>query len=119
MSVHLGTLYHWSPKENRESILKRGLEIMSHPTCHGQKFNYLCFGTSPSAAWGLSGDFYDIEEFETWDLWQVQLGKDDSVHMVPTWGPFAQEIRTHNSIPPDRVWWVGERAYGPHITIDE
>lgn len=121
MSVDLGHLYHWSPRENRESIQRRGLRIMSagrpFKTHEGEttcvEFPWICLGTTPSTAWGLIAD---PDCAETWDLWQVQLRDGDHVAVRTDLDlPFIREIRVHNGLPADRVWWVAERsAGGPH-----
>lgn len=71
----------------------------------------ICLGFTPSAAWGLSGaiDRFNTEDFE-WDLWQVNLGEHDEVHIRSEFGDVLQEVRVHNPIPADRIWWVGTRG---------
>lgn len=108
----IGPIYHWSPSSRRDSILRDGLKIFSEPVTHSgeESYPYLCFGTSPSAAWGLSGDMEWNSEHENWDLWQIRLSDDDEVHYRADFGPNIKEIRTRNSIPVDRVWFVGKRS---------
>ena len=54
MSVPLGALYHWSPVRFRTDILRNGLVVMrprqDDPGYQG--FPWICFGTTPSSAWG-------------------------------------------------------------------
>jgi hypothetical protein len=71
---------------------------------------YICLGTTPSAAWGLSGDMDWVSEVEEWDLWQVNLAENDEVHIRPDFGWDVKEVRVHNAIGSDRVWWVATRT---------
>lgn len=107
----LGALYHWSPFERRTDILKHGLVPGSDPSvCRDMRLGYVCLGPTPSKAWGYSGDMEWMEDFDEWDLWQVRLTADDDVR-IRNDGTFEIiEIKVHNTIPPDRVWWVGERT---------
>ena len=105
MSVHLGILYHWSPKGRRRLILQHGLQLLAPPTVSTAALPWICLGTTPSSAWGLTL----AEDDEIWDLWQVSLRDTDHVEVLPTWGPMLREVRVHNGLPADRVWWVGER----------
>ena len=108
MSLDLGTLYHWPPKDRRLSVLKSGLEIMAAPAVHSVPFPWICLGTTPSSAWGLTLA-EQRQEVEVWDLWQVALRDTDHVEVLSNWGPVIREVRIHNGLPPDRVWWAGER----------
>lgn len=79
----------------------------------GVAWPYLCFGTTPKGAWRYSGGmgYEHFEQYEAgWDLWQVTLADRDEVHVLPSWGPAICEVRIHNAIPADRVWWVGRRG---------
>lgn len=107
----IGSLYHWSPSDRRESILKEGLQILTTPTFSTQKYPYVCLGTSPSAAWGLSGGYDPTCEILDWDLYQVTLEETDEVHILPLFGYKVQEVRVRNPIPPQRVWYVGSREH--------
>jgi hypothetical protein len=115
MSVHIGVLYHWSPKDNRESILKNGLQIAQKCSDGTEAyFPWVCLATTPSSAWGLLP--YDPlgSEHEEWDLWQVQVTEGDHLSIRGDFAPFIREVRVLHGLPADRVWWVGERGYGPH-----
>jgi hypothetical protein len=109
--MNVGLLYHWSPSIRREGILREGLKVYSEPVTHtgDERYPYLCFGPTPSAAWGLSGDMEWTSEHEQWDLWQVRLVEGDEVHVRAEFGPTIYEVRVRNSIPADRVWYVGTR----------
>lgn len=107
----LPALFHWSPSEKREAILGEGLRIYAEPCVHrgGLTYPYVCLGFTPSGAWSLSGDMDWVDEFDSWDLWQVRLAEADTVHVRPEFGPVLLEARVRNTIPADRVWWVAER----------
>lgn len=109
MNERLGALYHWSPADRRPSILKHGLVPGSTTTLCGSEIGYVCLGSTPRGGWLLSGDMEWASEIEDWDLWQVTLVDGDEVRIRPDWGPNIVEVKVHNTIPPDRVWWVGTR----------
>lgn len=109
MLERLGSLYHWSPIDRRPNILREGLVPASRPTMVGGEIGYVCLGTSPRGAWMLSGDLEWAEDVEDWDLWQITLADMDEVRVRPNYGPKIHEVKVHNVIPPDRVWWVGAR----------
>lgn len=113
--MRIPPLYHWSPVERRKEIRSEGIKpysmptVMSDPKLHSP---YTCFSSTPSQAWGLSGDFTigrDGGVFEQWDLWQINLAENDEVHIRPEFGPTIQEFKVYTVIPADRVWWVGVR----------
>lgn len=125
----LPVLYHWSPFDCRERIIKRGLRP-STPTaveqfdCKGVGPRRLrpsrgfvtrkavCLGTSPSHAWSLCGALWG-ERGSTWDLWQVDLDETDEVIAMPfDDGHRLGELRVLNRIPKRRAWLVGSRTVG-------
>ena len=118
--MKLPPLYHWSPIERRETIRSEGLKPYSPPWVKtddpddaewAMGCGVVCLGFTPSAAWGLSGaiDRFISEDIE-WDLWQVNLGENDEVHVRSEFGDVLQEVRVHNPITADRIWWVGTRG---------
>lgn len=108
MSIHLGTLYHWSPKENREQILQDGLSVMEEAHGVDEAFPWVCCATTPSSAWGLLPDALRTNEV-IMDLWQVQVEEGDKLEIL-TWStPMVREVRMQHGLPADRVWWVAER----------
>lgn len=109
MNLELGQLFHWSPRDRRETILREGLRPFSGPTCGADPLPYVCLGSTPRGAWALSGDTDWGHEQEDWDLWQVTLADTDEVRVRAEYGPRIWEVKVHNVIPPDRMWWVGER----------
>lgn len=121
MSVPIGALYHWAPRRLREIILRKGLVVMIHqPMPEGERyaFSWICFATTPSSAWGLI-NYPDGEEEHGWDLWQTQPEPQDSLSIRGDFSPMIREVRIENSVPADRLWWVGERLRWAHETILE
>lgn len=80
-------------------------------------FPWICLATTPSSAWGLILDPDDEEN--GWDLWQAQPAEQDTLSIRGDFSPMIREVRIENSIPADRLWWVGERLRWPHETILE
>jgi hypothetical protein len=120
MGMKVSPVYHWSPVERHDEILKSGLQPYSVPTVVSSTevaMPYICFGTSPATAWYLSGDMDYVSEIEDWDLWEVILNENDEVHIRAFFGNEIKEVRAYNSIPADRVWWVGQRTapYGKFL----
>lgn len=129
MSLALPVLFHWSPLDRRERIIRRGLR-MSTPTlvetfrgAEGPRRlqratgfvtqKAVCLGTTPSHAWSLCGAIWG-EQGEVWDLWQVCLHEDDQIRIYShdTDGHRVGEVRVLNNIPKSRVWHVGTRTVG-------
>lgn len=108
--------FHWTPRDNRQAILKEGLVVMSPCRTSNVEFGYLCFGVDPRRAWQLTNTQLQ-DEIELWDCWQVIFASQDHVEFLPDWGAVIRELRCQNSIPPDRLWLVGERALYVHETI--
>lgn len=74
------------------------------------RWPWICLGSCPSGAWLLSGDTgWGRDADSDWDLWEVVLGDQDEVHVRPSWGAEVEEVRVHNSIPADRLWYCGRR----------
>lgn len=112
MTMIIHHVYHWAPSERREEILRDGLKVYSQPVTHtsDHRFPYLCFGFTPSGAWGYSGAIEWANEIEEWDLWQVSLTKDDEIHIRSEFGNELIELRVKNSIHAERIWFVGQRS---------
>lgn len=114
MSSILDVLYHWSPTERRVGILRDGLQVYSEPAIQSQgRWPYICLGTRPSLAWGLSGDFIssrDEDPIEEWDLWEVRVPDDAEIHVRPFWWPKIEEFKVYTSIPASCLWLAGSRS---------
>lgn len=118
--MHLSTLYHWSPRERRETIRSEGLKPYQRPAvstesefnedwAHG--FGCICFGTDPARAWTYSGDMQHVSEVEDWDLWMLkEVADTDEVRIRAEFGRQIKEVRIFNPVSADRLWWVGERT---------
>jgi hypothetical protein len=106
--VILGPLYHWSPVERRESIKANGLRPGSPAMVASVELEHVCLGFDPASTWAISGAM-DFAEADDWDLWLVHLGEHDSVSVRSEFGPRLQEVKVRNVIPPDRLWYVGQR----------
>lgn len=121
----LANLYHWSPSTAGRGILRHGLRprtetvVAGHPVPpnlghyvsedEAETYRAVCLGTTPAAAWALSGMF-SAEPGQVWDLWEVNLADDDEVHIRTEYGPEMFEVRVLGSIPKSRCWFVGSRA---------
>lgn len=118
--MQLPALYHWSPTIRRADIEERGLRIYSPSVVHSDPellYPYICFGTTPSNAWGLSADVEWSGEIEEWDLWQHWAGENERVHVLPTFGGVIQEVRIASAIMPSDLWFVGTRDRYPEVMI--
>jgi hypothetical protein len=104
----LHPLFHWSPAARRPGILRYGLRVNEQPTCDTVPWDRVCCCMSPSHAWALSAAMFG-NIGEEWDLWQVQLDKNDDVRPECFTGNVIGEIRVHNAIPRSRIWYVGSR----------
>ena len=116
--IYLDQLYHWSPKDRRLGILQNGLQLMAKAQVNTVPFPWICLGTTPSSAWGLTLAEQRLE-IEVWDLWQVTLAEKDHVDILAEWGPAIREVRVHNGLPSDRLWWIGERDCHAGIALQK
>lgn len=114
VSVELGPLFHWSPRERLKSITRKGLlpsqRQASAMVLGDDDFRQpmICFGTTPATAWNYSNGVWKREG--VWDLWEVYLLDSDAVHPLPHFGSRIVEVRVANRIPKSRLIWVGERT---------
>jgi len=114
MSTILDVLYHWSPTDNRVSILRKGLKVYSKRTTMSQgRYPYICLATRPSLAWGLSADARagnkKEDPIEEWDLWEVRPPDDAEIHVREFWWPKLEEFKCYSSIPASCLWFAGSR----------
>lgn len=118
--MRVDVLYHWSPRENRTSILQVGLLVMRGPETNvSAPFPWICLSSRPSRAWSLSGGMRDARDLseEIWDLWEVRIPDGAEFHPHPRWGGEINEFRVFSSIPADHVWWVAERMMFAHDEV--
>jgi hypothetical protein len=130
VSLPIPSLYHWSPLDRRDRIVKRGLRPstptaverfeeqgagarMLRPSLGFDTAKAVCLGSSPSHAWSLCGALWG-ERGSCWDLWQVTLVDEDDTVVMPSdeGGARFGELRVLNRIPKARVWHVGTRIIG-------
>jgi hypothetical protein len=113
--MRLPALYHWSPRANRNDIRDHGLKPYASMRGAPEEqwamgCGCICLAAEPSQAWRLSGDIDGASpDTEEWDLWEVRLADTDEVHVRAEFGQDIKEIRVMNTIPADRLWWVGVR----------
>jgi hypothetical protein len=102
-------LYHWSPIERRPSILKLGLVPGKLSKDKIFRPNYICFSSSPSLAWGLSGLRSEI--FGEWDLWMTysNIPTKYITRSVCNKPRCCLEYRIFERIPKSKIWYVGSR----------
>jgi hypothetical protein len=109
--VKIGPLYHWSPADRHDRILREGLLPGQIPSTATRTQKRLCFGLDPAAAWKLSGGLAWTKHIPEWDLWMVKrLRSDVSVFVQPFWGGEAVEVQTGHRIRPVDLWHVGRRT---------
>ena len=118
MSTVFDVLFHWSPSDNRVDILRKGLKVYSKAKKHSRGcWPYICLSPRPSLAWGLSAGIRagdkENDPIEEWDLWEVRLPDDAEVHVREFWWPKVEEFKVYTSIPPDCLWFAGQRDDKP------
>lgn len=106
----LPALYHWSPADRYDAISRDGLLPKQAATVASAPMDCVCLGFDPAEAWAISGGTDWCAYIPDWDLWQVHLDADDSVHIRPEFGGRMYEVQVHGLIPPARLWWVGRRS---------
>lgn len=103
-------LFHWSPRERRNGILRYGLVPGKKETSSTGRYNCVCFADSPSWAWALSGEMRWTPS-GVWDLWQTSL----DLLTEPVILPGAErssgiyEVRTEHRVYKRDLWYVGSR----------
>ena len=106
MRSELSPLFHWSRIEARDAIRREGLRPGS-TSPGGFPLPHVCLAPDPRAAWFLANaERWDTEQ--RWDLWQVWLAKQDEIRVRAEYASIY-EVKVHNPIPPDRLWFCGER----------
>lgn len=107
-------IYHWSPRERKNSILRLGL--VPNKLSKDKEFrpNYICFSKSPSLAWGLSAAMSEI--YGEWDLWMLwsSIPSYYRTHSVCNKPKCCVEYRIFERIPKSKLWYVGSRIHLPN-----
>jgi hypothetical protein len=106
-------LYHWSPRRNRGSILRRGIDInrlspdrVWRPPCS-------CWASNPELAWVLSGKLHAADH-KQWDLWMtwsdVPKGMEEIVDYYRNSDKsYVKEYRIYERVYKRDLWYVGTR----------
>jgi hypothetical protein len=116
----LPELYHWSPAERFDAIHRDGLVAGSPSAVASGPLETVCLSPDPKRAWQLSGAMDWVSEVDEWDLWLVTLADKDEVMIRAEYGPEIQEIKVRNSIPRERLWYIGRRhAVAPGVARAE
>lgn len=110
-------LFHWSPSGNRERINRRGLDVNQRSLDGQWRPPYVCFSDDPFLAWHLSGNMWP--EFNSWDLWAVNMGTQDSVDhyeiitdtYTDTGRRFVKEYRIYKRVYKRDVKYIGTRCH--------
>lgn len=106
-------LYHWSPKDRRKEISKRGFMPGSRSVDNQWKPPFICFASDPELAWSLSGGIH--QEIEDWDLWVMWSSTPDGYeeikdHYPDTHREYVKEYRVYERVFKRDIWFAGTRA---------
>ena len=107
-------LYHWSPRRNRSSILRRGLRIRKKSPGGSWRPPYLCWSKFPNAAWALSATHGPkMEVWDLWCAWSDRIGKVKRCQFYPEGrrSEWTAEYRSFENVPAKRTWLVGTRLF--------
>lgn len=113
----ISTVYHWSPSENRDSILQTGLKILvpqeEYVTPVTGKIErwkppYICTSLDPWTALCYCIPSHEDDDIESYDLYAITL-REDRVEIRNDRTTEILEIRVLNTIPPDRVNYLATR----------
>lgn len=108
-------LYHWSPRRNRNGILRSGLCPGKKPTTSaGWRPPYICFAKYPTVAWALSATHSDEPgEWDLWCCWSDAIGPYETINAYDRKRWWFTEYRTSQRIPKKLVWHVGTKLFAP------
>lgn len=106
-------LYHWSPRERRKGIERRGLVPGSRSLQGNWKPPYVAFSLNPTQAWRLVSVRTDLV-YPLWDLWSVavyDLPHYEMLfdHYLDSNRQFIYEVRVYERLFKRNVNWVAER----------
>ena len=107
-------LYHWSPADRRQAILRQGLCPKKRSRDGSWRSPYICFCRFPNVAWALSATH--SERSGAWDLWCVwsdEIGpyKTLNTSRNPMQAWHRTEYRGFRRIPKSKIWHVGTRIF--------
>jgi hypothetical protein len=105
-------IYHWSPRKNRNGILRRGL-CPGHPALLVDEFRapYICFARYPTVAWALSATHSGKRG--DWDLWCCwsDVAPYKTINGGKEW--WLTEYRIGRRIPKRMIFHVGTKRFTP------
>jgi hypothetical protein len=113
----INMVYHWSPRKNRDAILKDGIKILmseleyENPvTGKPEVWNppYICTSPDPETALVYVEPTFD-GEVPALDLYQVWILETDKVVFRNDGTNRIIEVRVKNTIPPDRIRYIATR----------
>ena len=116
-------VYHWSPKENRQSILKNGLQVFAKTQLYTYSYKgkeikdewsapYICTAMNPWKALCYVSATFEYEDLMSeLDLWQIELNKKDKVKFRNDESIEIIEIRVFNSILANRLNYIATRKF--------
>lgn len=104
-------VYHWSPRNRRESIEQHGLRIRQDSSSAPSlvRYPYVAFAINPLEAWDMSGVPF-ADRSRTWDLWGVLASALGGFEIIPTDDGDVREMRTYRSIPARHVRYIATRS---------
>ena len=102
-------LFHWSPTDRRDRINHDGFQPGQWSTDRLWRPPFVCFSTSPSLAWTLSGDTLRGRRVESWDLWQTWSDRLEGYEVIPFDDGSPKEYRVYHRIYKRDVWYVATR----------
>lgn len=115
-------LFHWSPRDRRDSIAADGFVPGSRSTDDEWNSPYVCFAYSPSKAWSLSGMMPRgrlVPEWDLWTCWTSRLPEGAKVkrvrHQRHERETGVKELRVYAAIPAADIWWVGSRGVSERV----
>lgn len=112
------TVYHWSPRSNRESILKDGLKVLMSEIAYENpvtgkpevwKPPYICTSPDPYRALRYVTSMLGDDPPEL-DLYQVQVSLEDQVKIRNDGTSEIIEVRVYNSIGASRIKYLATRS---------
>lgn len=104
--------YHWSHRERRSSIERRGLLPGQWSRDRLWRPPYVCLAPTPLVGWTLSGGMRYRHDTTLWDLWEVYVGDQTGYEELYYDSGSVKEIRVYERIFKRNVKWLAERNNG-------